>query len=402
MSKPIYMDHHATTPVLPEVFEAMVPFLTEHFGNASSTTHVYGRVAADAVEKARHQVAKFLGASPAEIVFTAGATESNNLAIRGIAQAAGKRGGRIVTCAVEHEAILETCHAMQEEGFEVTVLPVDRHGMVGVEQAARAIDEGTILVTIQTANNEMGTIQPIAELARIAHDRGAAFHTDAAQAAGRLPLGLTDLGVDLASFSAHKMYGPKGIGALYVRRGSKLRAQLTGGGHEKKRRSGTLNVPGIVGFGAAAAAAARDFEAETGRQRALRDRLWERLSGSVEEIVLNGHPDRRLPNNLSVCFRHVEGEALLVALRDVAALSAGSACHSGTVQGSYVLRAMGVAEEDAHGALRFGLGRSNTEAEVDLVAERVAAAVARLRALSPSHAAGRARSRGAPEGAGRG
>lgn len=385
MRKPIYMDHHATTPVLPEVFEAMKPYFLEEYGNPSSATHLFGKKASDAVEQGRRQVADLIGCSQAEIVFTSGATEANNLALRGLLQGPG--GGHIVTSAIEHESILETCRALEREGGRVTCLPVDRHGLVDPESLRGALRDETVLVSIQAANNEVGTIQPLEELARVARERGVLFHTDAAQAAGRIPLNVVSAGVDLLSMSAHKMYGPKGIGALFMRRGVKLRPQLTGGGHEKGRRSGTLNVAGVVGFGRAAGIAARDMESEARRLALLRDRLWNRISGAIDQVELNGHPSRRLPNNLNVTFRFVEGEALLVALRDVAALSSGSACSSGTLEGSYVIRALGADEESAQGAIRFGLGRGNTEEDVDLVAERLEAAAARLRSLSPFYAA---------------
>jgi cysteine desulfurase len=381
--KPIYMDHHATTPVLPEVVQAMMPFFSEEFGNPSSTTHVFGKGSADAVERARKQVADFLGAAPSEIVFTSGATESNNLAIRGAFRLRRQGSNQIITSAIEHEAVLETCKALEKEGCEVVVLPVDGDGLVDPQKLVSSITDRTFLISIQAANNEIGSIQPLVQLTAGARERGVLFHSDAAQAAGRIPLAMNELGLDMASISGHKMYGPKGVGALYVRRRTRLEAQLTGGGHEKNRRSGTLNVPGIVGLGKAAEIAAADLAPEMLRQRSLRDRLWRGIQERVEQVKLNGHPEIRLANNLNVSFRHVEGEALLVALRDVAALSTGSACHSGAIQGSPVLMALGVASEDAHSSVRFGLGRMNTEADVDLVAERIAAATIELRKLSP-------------------
>ncbi len=387
MKRPIYMDHHATTPVLREVFDAMVPYMLEEFGNPSSTTHPYGKAAADAVELARRQVAGLIGASTGEIVFTSGATESNNLAIRGVLQANRERGNHLVTSAIEHEAVLETCKALEAEGCEVTYLPVDRYGLVDPEEARRSLRQGTVLLSVQTANNEIGTIQPVAEIARIAREQGVVCHTDAAQAVGRIAVNIQTLGVDLLSLSAHKMYGPKGVGALFVRRRTRIRPQLTGGGHEKNRRSGTLNVPGIVGLGRAAEIASREMTAEMERLTALRDRLWRRLRESVDHVELNGHPTRRLPNNLNVTFRYVEGEALLLALRDLVALSSGSACSSGTLEGSYVIRALGGDDQSAHGSIRFGLGRCNTEEQIDAVVQRIARETARLRALSPHYAA---------------
>ncbi|HZE88101.1 MAG TPA: cysteine desulfurase family protein, partial [Verrucomicrobiae bacterium] len=329
--------------------------------------------------------ADLFGATPSEIVFTSGATESDNLAIRGAARASRAKGDHVVTCAIEHEAVLETCHELEREGFRVTRLPVDRHGWVDPESVLRALTPGTILVSIHAANNEIGTLEPIADIGRIARERGVLFHTDAAQAAGRIPLDVEAMNVDLLAMSAHKMYGPKGVGALYVRKRTPLEAQVQGGGQEKKRRSGTLNVPGIVGLGMAAEVARRDMTSEGARLTALRDDLWRRISGSMEGVVMNGHPVARLPNNLNVTVKHAEGEAMLMALRDAAALSTGSACASGAMRGSYVLRALGVPEDDAHSALRFGLGRSNTPEQIEMVAGRLQRAVARLRAMSPFH-----------------
>lgn len=385
-ARPIYLDHHAATPMLPEVIDAMLPYFRDEFGNASSTTHVYGKAASDAVERARRSVADLIGASPAEIVFTSGATESDNLALRGIAEARRARGNHIITTVIEHEAVIEPCRSLEKQGFDVTWLPVDRHGIVDPDSVGSAIREGTVLVSVQTANNEIGTIEPIAEIVRIARARGVIVHTDAAQAAGRIPVDVGALGVDLLSASAHKMYGPKGIGCLFVRRGVVLAPQILGGGHEKRRRSGTLNVPAIVGFGKAAEIAKRDLTVEMSRLTALRDELWHRISDAIEGVELNGHPALRLPNNLNVAFRHVEGEALMLALRDVAALSSGSACASGALEGSYVIRALGHDEEYAHSTIRFGLGRVNTIEQIETVVEHLARAVARLRALSPWNA----------------
>jgi cysteine desulfurase len=386
MPNPIYMDHHATTPVLPEVFEAMAPFFTEKFGNPSSTTHVYGKAASDAVERARRSVADLIGARPSEIV-------SINLALRGAVDPGHRRGSRLISSVIEHEAVLETCRALEEEGCQVELLPVDGQGLVDPAAVERALDERTLLVSVQMANNEIGTIEPVAEIGRITAKRSVLLHSDAAQTVGRIPVDVNSLGVDLLSFSSHKMYGPKGIGALFVRRGTRLAAQATGGGQEKGRRSGTLNVPAIVGFGKAAEIASRDLAGEMERQRALRERLWKGISERLDHVHLNGHPTRRLPNNLNVTLEYVEGEAVLVALRDVAALSTGSACSSGALEGSYVIRALGAGDDEAQSSIRFGLGRSNTEAEVDLVVERLVHTVGRLRALSPDYevqASGRA------------
>ncbi len=380
---PIYMDHHATTPALPEVIDAMMPFLARDFGNASSS-HVFGRRAAAAVEEARARLAALVGAEPAEIVFTAGATESDNMALRGACAAAAPRARRVVTCAIEHEAVLETCHDLEREGFEVVVLPVDRDGLVDPDAVRRAIEPGAAIVSVMMANNEIGTIEPVAEIGRICRERKVPFHTDAVQAVGRIPVDARALHVDLMSLTAHKMYGPKGIGALYVRSGVSLPPMLLGGGQEGGRRSGTLNVPGIVGFGAAAATAAQDLHVDAARQAALRDRLWLEIRERVPAVELNGHPTQRLPNNLNVAFEGVEAEALLTALREVAALSSGSACASGTAKGSYVIRALGHGERRARGSIRFGLGRSNGPDDVEVVVERLEREVPRLRSLAPS------------------
>ncbi|MFQ5700241.1 MAG: cysteine desulfurase family protein [Acidobacteriota bacterium] len=386
-TRPIYMDHNATTPVHPEVVEAMLPYFSREFGNPSSTTHVYGRRAAEAVNEAREAIARLLGASsPDEVVFTAGATESDNLAIRGGARRLASRGDHIVTCAIEHEAVLETCASLREEGFETTVVPVEANGCVDPGRIRSAMTQRTILVSIMMANNEIGTVQPLAEIGAICHARGVVFHSDAVQAFGRIPVAVADLGVDLLSVTAHKMYGPKGIGALYIRRGVDVAPLSHGGGQERNLRSGTLNVPGIVGFGKAAEIAARDMEVESSRQRRLRERLWREIQRRVEGVSVNGSLERRLPNNLSVAFEGVESEAVLTAMRNVAALSAGSACASQDGKGSYVIRALGEprsAEKRARSSIRFGLGRSNNDADVDHVVEGLASVVARLRSMAP-------------------
>ncbi len=382
----IYMDHHATTPILPAVREAMAPFLDAEFGNASSATHGWGRRAAEAVEQSRETIARLVGAAdPSEIVFTAGATESDNLAIRGVWEAAGGGDGHLITCATEHEAVLETCHALERRGARVTILPVDGDGLLDPEAVRRAIGPRTVLVSVMLANNEIGTIQPVAGIAAICRERGVLFHTDAVQGAGRLPVDARALGVDLMSLTAHKMYGPKGIGALYVRHGVVLEPMMTGGGQEGGIRSGTLNVAGIVGFGAAARACSEDLAAESRRQAGLRDLLWRRITETLDGITLNGHPDRRLPNNLNIAVDGVESEAVLTALRDVAALSAGSACASSGQKGSYVVRALGGDDPGARArsTLRFGLGRGNTEADVHTVVDHLARAVSRLRSMAP-------------------
>lgn len=390
MGKTVYMDHHATTPVDPRVLEHMLPYFSEKFGNAASRTHRFGWDAEAAVESARDSVAKLLGARPREIVFTSGATESDNLAIKGVVEWYRDRGDGVITAATEHRAVLDTCRALERAGrARVTVLPVDRHGLVDPDDLRRAIDERTVLVSIMHANNEIGTIAPIEEYAAICRERGVLFHTDATQSVGRIPIDVEAMGVDLLSCSAHKIYGPKGCGALYVR-GREPRVRLVplihGGGHERGLRSGTLNVPAIVGFGAACEIAAAEMEVEQRRLAALRDRLYAGILDRLEGVRLNGHPDKRLAGNLHLTFEGVEGESLLMALDDVA-VSSGSACTSATLEPSHVLRAIGVPEDEAHGSVRFGLGRFNTEEEVDYVVDRVCAEVERLRRLSPAWAA---------------
>jgi len=384
---PIYMDHMATTPVAPEVFEAMRPYFCERFGNPASRSHSFGWVAEEAVELARAQVARLLGCKAAEIVWTSGATEANNLAIKGVAAAYREKGRHIVTSQIEHHAVLDTCKRLEREGYEVTYLPVDQDGRLDPADVERAIRKDTILISIMAANNEIGTLQPIAEIGLIAKRHGVLFHTDAAQYVGKLPLSVDDWQVDLLSASAHKCYGPKGVGALYVRMSRprvKLVPQMDGGGHEKGRRSGTLNVPGCVGFGAACALAERELETQPVRLRLLRERLRNELESGLDYLRFNGHPTERLPGNLNVSFECVEGESLLMALREIA-VSSGSACTSATTEPSYVLLAIGLNVELAHASIRFGLGRSNTEEEVDYVGARVIENIDRLRALSPSY-----------------
>ena len=395
--QPIYMDHNATTPVLPEVVEAMIPWFASDFGNASSTTHVYGARARDAVARARGQVAAMIGAQAGEIIFTSGATESDNLAIRGVllaARATGHSAARphIITCAIEHEAVLETCEALKTEGCDVTVLPVDHHGLVDLGDVARAMTPATLLVSIMLANNEIGTLQPVAGIGRLCRERGVLVHTDAVQAAGRIPIDVQDLRVDLMSLTAHKMHGPKGVGALYVREGVSLSAILHGSGQENRLRSGTLNVPGIIGFGCAAQAAMRDIDTEPARQAMLRDQLWRKIRSRIDDVVMNGHPTLRLPNTLNVAFDGLDSEALLMLVRDVAALSSGSACASGTGKGSYVIRAINGSDGPqgrARSSVRFGLGRSTRPDDIDVVVEAVARAVERLRVMAPAASAAR-------------
>jgi cysteine desulfurase len=389
MGRVVYFDNHATTPVDPRVLEAMLPYFSEKFGNAASRSHPFGWQAEEAVEKARSQIAAAINAKPKEIVFTSGATESDNLALAGVAEFHRDRGDHIVTVSTEHKAVLDTCKALQRSGkAEVTVVPVDRHGMVDPEDVRRATTERTILISVMLANNEVGNIQPIEEVGKFAKERGILFHTDAAQALGKIPIDVEAMGIDLMSMTAHKLYGPKGCGALYVRsRGPRVRLApiLHGGGHERGMRSGTLNVPGAVGFGMACEIAGADLEAEHGRILSLRERLQSGIFDQLDGVFLNGHPSRRLAGNLNVSFAHVDGESLLLGLGEVA-VSSGSACTSATLEASYVLRAMGVPEELAHSSLRFGMGRFNTEEEVDYVVSRVVEEVRRLRAMSPSYA----------------
>ncbi len=391
---PIYMDNHATTPVDPRVLEAMLPYFTEKFGNAASRSHAFGWESEAAVDVARVQVAKLIGASsPREIVFTSGATESDNLAIKGVAGAYKEKGDHIVTCATEHKAVLDSCKVLQKHGYRVTYLPVDPDGLINLQRLGEAITEQTILISIMQANNEIGTIQPIKEIGRLAKEKRILFHTDATQAVGRIPVDVDTLGVDLLSLTAHKMYGPKGIGALYVRSSQppvKLAPIIDGGGHERGMRSGTLNVPGIVGLGKACEIAQLEMAAEAERLVGLRQRLEEGIFGELDDVYVNGHLKKRLPGNLNMSFAYVEGESLLMALKEIA-VSTGSACTSASLEPSYVLRAIGVPEDLAHTSIRFGLGRFNTEDEVDFTIERVVEEVRRLRALSPVYKAKQAK-----------
>ncbi len=386
---PIYMDHHATTPVDPRVLERMLPYFKDAFGNAASRNHVFGWRAEEAVEAARQEVAKLIGATAREIVFTSGATESDNLAIFGVAEAYRQHGDHIVTQATEHKAVLDPCAALAKRGFQVTVLPVDATGLVDPAAVEAALTSRTILVSIMAANNEVGTLQPVRDIGAICRKRGVLFHSDATQAVGKVAFDVA--AVDLASCSAHKLYGPKGVGALYVRRKEPrvtLAPMILGGGHERGLRSGTLNVPGIVGFGEAArlAVAARTSEAE--RLKGLRDRLYTRIGSGLDRVHLNGHPQERLPGTLNISIAGVEAEPLILALRDVA-VSSGAACTSATLEPSHVLRAMGVPAELAHGSLRFGLGRFTTQEEVDYVADLVVEKARRLRELGGGALAGR-------------
>jgi cysteine desulfurase len=382
---PIYMDNNSTTGTDPRVVEAMLPFFTIHYGNAASRTHVFGQRAEAAVEEARDQVARLIGAAAREIVFTSGATESDNLALKGGAGMLRRKGNHIITAATEHRAVLDPCRRLERDGFRVTLLAVDEYGRLSAEQVAAALTEQTILVSIMAANNEIGTLQPIAAIGRLCKERSVLFHTDAVQAAGKLPLDVEEMGIDLLSLSAHKIYGPKGVGALYVRRRDphvRLEPLFDGGGHERGMRSGTLAVPLIVGFGVACQLCRGEMDTEPERLRGLRERLRRGIMDSLEEVVLNGHPTERLPNNLNLSFAYVQGDALLMSVREVA-LSSGSACTSAEPEPSYVLRAIGRDEELAHSSIRFGLGRFTTAEEVDYASNEVVRAVNHLRSLSP-------------------
>ena len=392
MKLPIYMDNQATTRLDPRVLDAMMPYLTDVYGNAASRSHSFGWAADQAVETARAQIAKLIGASAREIVFTSGATESDNLAITGVVQAqAGP--AHIVTQATEHKAVLDTCAWLEKQGCSVTYLPVDHEGRICLEDLRRALDttpaEGKpVLVTILFANNEIGTVQPIDDIGALCHERGVIFHTDAAQAIGKIPVNINRSNIDLLSISGHKIYGPKGVGALYIRRRNprvELVEQMHGGGHERGMRSGTLNVPGIVGLGAACALAAAEMESESARLTDLRDGLQAKLLAALDRVRVNGSQKHRLPGNLNMTFDHVDSETLMMGLKDVA-LSSGSACTSAKIEPSHVLRALGLSEEAAHSTLRFGIGRFNTAEEIDYVAERLIDVVRKLRELSPEYA----------------
>ena len=385
MKLPIYMDYHATTPVDPRVVDAMLPYFSQHFGNAASRNHAFGWEAEEAVETARRQVADLIGANPKEVIFTSGATESNNLAIKGVAEMYREKGNHIITCVTEHKAVIDTCKKLEKQGGRVTYLPVQKDGRIDLDDLRAAITDKTILITIMAANNEIGVLQPIAEIGAIAKEKGILFHTDAVQMVGKVPFNVTDLKVDLASMSAHKIYGPKGVGALYVRRRNPrvlLAEQISGGGHERGMRSGTLNVPGIVGLGKAAAIAQAEMATEGERLRMLRDRLNKKLHANLDELYINGSMDFRLPHNLNVSFAYVEGESLLMGINDVA-VSSGSACTSASLEPSYVLKALGAGDDLAHSSIRFGLGRWSTEEEVDYVVEKLTTVVRRLREMSP-------------------
>lgn len=382
---PIYLDNHATTPLDPRVLEAMMPYFLESFGNAASRNHAFGWVAEEAVEKARKQVAELIGATAKEIVFTSGATESNNLAIKGVAEMYAQKGNHIITAATEHKAVLDTCKRLEKRGCRVTYLPVQADGLIDLDMLKEAITDKTVLVSIMYGNNEIGTVQDIPAIAGICRERGVLLHTDATQAVGKIPVNVLADNIDLMSLSGHKMYGPKGVGALYVRRKNprvQLTAQMDGGGHERGMRSGTLNVPGIVGLGKAAELANQLMAGESAQHRALRDRLKDKLMAELDEVYINGTMERRLPHNLNISFAYVEGESLLMGINDIA-VSSGSACTSATLEPSYVLKALGAGDDLAHSSIRFGIGRFTTEEEIDYTAAKVIDVVKKLRELSP-------------------
>jgi cysteine desulfurase len=382
---PIYMDNHATTPLDPRVLEAMMPYLTGIFGNAASRNHSFGWEAEQGVEKAREQIARLIGATAKEIIFTSGATESTNLAIKGIAEMYRERGNHIITQMTEHKATLDTCKRLEKSGYRVTYLPVQADGLIDMEDLKRAMDDQTILVSIMYANNEIGVIQPIQEIGKLCHEKGVLFHTDAVQAVGKIPVNVITDNIDVLSLSGHKLYGPKGVGALYVRRRNprvQISEQINGGGHERGMRSGTLNVPGIVGLGAACEICQNEMAAEAAREIELREYLKAKLEAALDYTQVNGNMDHHLPGNLNMSFIYVEGESLLMGINDIA-VSSGSACTSATLEPSYVLKALGLGDDVAHSSIRFGLGRFNTKAEVDYVSDKIISVVQHLRELSP-------------------
>jgi cysteine desulfurase len=385
MKLPIYMDNHATTRMDPRVLEAMTPYFLDIYGNAASRNHSYGWEAEEAVEKSRKQIANLIGATAKEIVFTSGATESNNLAIKGVAQMYAEKGNHIITQVTEHKAVLDTCKRLEKEGVRVTYLPVQKSGLIDLDQLRDAITDKTILISIMYANNEIGVIQPIAEIGKIAREKGILLHTDAVQAVGKIPVNVALENIDILSLSGHKFYGPKGVGALYVRRRNprvQLTAQIDGGGHERGMRSGTLNVPGIAGLGAAAQLSLEGMPEESKRLSYLRDKLKDIIFDNLDEVYINGTMAHHLPHSLNVSFAYVEGESLLMGINDIA-VSSGSACTSATLEPSYVLKALGAGDDLAHSSIRFGLGRFNTEEEVDYVGNKVVEVVGKLRELSP-------------------
>ncbi len=385
MRLPIYLDYHATTPMDERVLQAMLPYFSETFGNAASRNHVFGWQAEEIVGEARDRIASIIGASGRDIVFTSGATESDNLALQGVAEFYKGKGNHLITVPTEHKAILDTCHYLEQKGFEVTYLNVNKYGEIDLQQLQDEIKDGTILVSIMAANNEIGTIQPLKEIGAITRSKGVLFHCDATQGIGKIPIDVEEMNIDLLSMTAHKIYGPKGIGALFARR-KRPRVRLSpiihGGGHERGMRSGTLNVSGIVGFAKAIEICQTEMDSEGERLVNLRERLYKNLTDKLDYVFLNGHPTRRLPGNLNLSFAYVEGESLIMGISDIA-VSSGSACTSASLEPSYVLRALGVGDELAHSSIRFGLGRFTTVEEIDYTAEKVIATVSRLREMSP-------------------
>jgi cysteine desulfurase len=381
MKFPIFLDNHSTTPMDPRVLEAMLPYFVEKFGNAASRNHAFGWAAEEAVETARKQIARLIKADPKEIVFTSGATESDNLALKGVLEMYKEKGNHIITSATEHRAVLDTAKSLEAKGLAtVTYLPVDKQGMINPEDVRKALTEKTVLISVMLANNEIGTINPIQDIGKIAKERGVLFHCDATQGVGKIPVDVQAMGIDLMSFSAHKIYGPKGVGALYVRKKNprvRIAAQIDGGGHERGMRSGTLPVPLIVGFGKACALCEQEMPVESARLATMRDRLQAGIMAALEESYLNGHPTNRLPGNLNISFAYVEGESLLMGMKEIA-LSSGSACTSATLEPSYVLRALGVGTELAHSSIRFGMGRFNTDEEIDYTIKKVIEIVTKL------------------------
>ena len=381
---PIYLDYQATTPLDPRVLEAMMPFFTTKFGNPHSRSHKYGWETEEAVEEARRNVADLIGADEREVIFTSGATESNNLAIKGVAHFYKDRRNEIVTVATEHKCVLDTCRHLEQEGFKVTYLPVQENGLVDLDAVRAAVTDKTVIVSVMAVNNEIGVVQPLREIAAIAHEKGAFFHTDAAQAAGKIPLDVNEMGIDLMSISGHKIYGPKGIGALYVRRKPRVRLEaiINGGGQERGMRSGTLSPPLCVGLGEACRIAKAEMQKDLEHVKRLSDRFYERITKALPDVHLNGDRERRYPGNLNLSFAYVEGESMIMAIRDLA-VSSGSACTSASLEPSYVLRALGVEEEMAHTSIRFGIGRFTTEAEIDYAVDLIVAKISKLREMSP-------------------
>jgi cysteine desulfurase len=386
MKLPIFLDNHSTTPMDPRVLETMLPYFVEKFGNSASRNHAFGWAAEEAVETARKQIAKLIKADAKEIVFTSGATESDNLALKGVLEMYKEKGNHIITSSTEHRAVLDTAKSLEAKGLAaVTYLPVDKQGMVNPQDVRNAITDKTVLISVMLANNEIGTINPVQEIGKLAKEKGILFHCDATQGVGKIPVDVQAMGIDLMSFSAHKIYGPKGVGALYVRKKNprvRIAAQIDGGGHERGMRSGTLPVPLIVGFGRACELCDQEMATESARLSQMRDRLQAGIMAALDECYLNGHPTHRLPGNLNISFAYVEGESLLMGMKDIA-LSSGSACTSATLEPSYVLRALGVGTELAHSSIRFGLGRFNTDDEIDYTIKKVIEIVTKLREMSP-------------------